>query len=66
MNFQDILNNTKLSNREKCDQLFGLKLLAMKRKQDYTAIDNALSVCEKAAKKEIASVDDDDDTENDD
>ena len=61
MNFQDILNNTKLSARERCDMLFGLKLNATRKGDKALAkqIGEALQFTELLAKKEIADIDDD-------
>lgn len=67
MNFDDIVNNTKLSARERCDMLFGLKLIASRKGDKALArqIGNALDQMEKAAKKEIVTVDDDSDEGDD-
>lgn len=66
MNFQDILKNDKLSARERCDMLFGLKLNATRKGDKVLAkqIGQALDIVEKLAKKEIADIDGDDTDED--
>lgn len=67
MNFQDILKNDKLSARERCDMLFGLKLNATRKGDKALAkqIGQALDLVEKLAKKEIVDIIDGDDTDED-
>lgn len=66
MNFQDILKNDKLSARERCDILFGLKLNATRKGDKALAkqIGQALDLVEKLAKKEILDIDGDDTDED--